>query len=97
MTELKIPEAARRLACDTYDEALRSGGDGTHEHAEIQAVVAALPLAFAAELRELLREMEKLRLTFYGSDNSARAFGVDAVAHLLRKRIAKLDPKGLTA
>lgn len=58
MSDLEIPDAAMRVACDAYDAALdreMAGDLGAHEHAEIAAVRAAAPLIVASELRRLAR------------------------------------------
>jgi hypothetical protein len=73
--------------------------------AEVDALDAAsdvinptAPLIVAAELRGLLREMEKMRLEMRAEDDWARrSSGLSEGILLIRNRIAELDPKGLTS
>jgi hypothetical protein len=92
MINLKIPDAAYAAGWEVF----RSGqSEGVVTDAVIDA---AMPLAFAAGLRELMREMEKIRLEMRQEDDWARrSSGLGEGIRLLRNRIAELDPEGITA
>jgi hypothetical protein len=92
MAELKIPRAAYAAGWEVFRSGQREG-------IVTDAVIdAAMPLAFAAELRELVRELEKIRLEMRQEDDWARrSSGLGEGIRLLRDRIAELDPEGVTA
>lgn len=93
MAELKIPDAAYAAGWEVF----RSGqSEGIVTDAVIDA---AMPLAFAAELREMLGQMEMLRLEMRSEALGKwwAAKGLSEGIRLLRDRIAELDPEGVTA
>lgn len=93
MTELKIPDAAYAAGWEVFLHG-QTGGPLT------DAVIdAAMPLAFAAELRGLLGQMEMLRLEMRSEALGKwwATKGLSEGIRLLRDRIAELDPEGLTA
>lgn len=90
MINLKIPDAAYAAGWEVF----RSGqSEGIVTDAVIDA---AMPLAFAAELRELIEvlRIEALAAAVAGSDGPS---GLWRAIGLIERRIAELDPEGITA
>lgn len=97
MINLKIPAAAYAAGWEVF---LRGQSEGIVTDAVIDA---AMPLAFAAELRKLLRELETMKQgmrevdTFGSRSASLRSVGLAEGIGLIRDRISELDPEGVTA
>lgn len=89
MINLKIPRAAYAAGWEVF----RSG---QRKDVVTDAVIdAAMPLAFAAELRELgeVLRIEALAAAVAGSDGPS---GLWRAIGLIERRIVELDPEGLT-
>lgn len=92
MINLKIPRAAYAAGWEVFLRG-QTGGPLTDV-----VIDAAMPLAFAAELRELVRELEAIRAEMRDVDGrTLRSSGLLGTGiSVIRNRIAELDPEGLT-
>jgi hypothetical protein len=92
MINLKIPRAAYAAGWNVFRSGQREG-------IVTDAVIdAAMPLAFAAELRELVHELEAIKAEMRDVDGrTLRSSGLGEGISFIRNRIAELDPEGLTA
>lgn len=88
MINLKIPDAAYAAGWEVFRSG-QSEGVVTDE-----VIDAAMPLAFAAELRELQHKITA-EATRMGMDNPA-ASGLLLAALMIKHRITSLDPEELT-